>query len=158
MDPHLPAPVAVPDLPTGLPMASKGFELQTYTRGPRQVVHSTIEKAPSPPTDPPPQSNCQLSDALNHPGWRAAMDAEMVALHSNKTWWLVPLPSGAQTVRCRWVFAIKYLPDESIERLKARLVAKGYTQTFSVDYQETFLLVAKIPLVRILISLAVNRG
>ena len=35
-------------------------------------------------------------------------------------------------------------------------VAKGFTQTYSVDYKETFALVAKMNSVRILLSLAAN--
>ena len=46
--------------------------------------------------------------------------------------------------------------DETIERFKARLVAKGYTQTYGIDYMETYVLVAKINIVRIHISLTVN--
>jgi hypothetical protein len=51
---------------------------------------------------------------------------------------------------------VKYRADGSIERYKARLVAKGFTQTYEIDYQETFALIAKINSIRVLLSLVVN--
>ncbi|XP_042946560.1 uncharacterized protein LOC122279793 isoform X3 [Carya illinoinensis] len=97
-----------------------------------------------------------LQDALSDPGWRTAMESEMDALHHNRTWDLVPLPPSKQPVGCKWVYTIKFHPNGSVERLKARLVAKGYTQTYGIDYEETFSPVAKISSVRVLISLAAN--
>ena len=69
----------------------------------------------------------RVEDVLLDPGWKAAMDEEMVALKKNDTWELTTLPKGKKTVGCRWVFTSKFRANRTLERLKARLVAKGYT-------------------------------
>ena len=62
----------------------------------------------------------------------------MNALENNRTLDMVELPRGKSLVRCKWVFIVKHKVDGSLERYKARLVAKSYTQTYRVDYRETF--------------------
>jgi len=57
-----------------------------------------------------------------------------------------------------WVFTLKYKSDGFVDRYKTHLVAKGYTQTFGIDYQETFAPVAKMNSNRVLISLATNQN
>ena len=54
------------------------------------------------------------------------------------------------------MFTMKYLSNGHIERYKTRLVAQGYSQTYGIDYGETFALVAKMNTIRILIALAVQ--
>jgi hypothetical protein len=97
-------------------------------------------------------------DAVQDPKWKAAMMEEMKALEKNGTWKLVELPRGKQPVGCKWIFTVKQNPDGKVERYKARLVAKGYTQTYGIDYEETFAPVAKMNSIRTLISCASNLG
>ena len=92
------------------------------------------------------------------PHWKATMDDEMEALQSRDTWELVTCPVGASIVTCRWVFIVKYKLNGSVDRYKARLVARGFSQTFGVDYAETFSPVARLNSIRVLLSVAINKS
>jgi len=84
------------------------------------------------------------------PAWKQAMDEEIDALISRETWQLVSAPKDIIVVGCRWVYTLKYRPDGSVDRYKVRLVAKRYTQTYGVDYFETFSPVTRLNSIQIL--------
>jgi hypothetical protein len=50
---------------------------------------------------------------------------------------ILPLPN-ANLVSMKWVFMVKMMVDGSIERFKARLIARGFSQTYGLDYDQTF--------------------
>ncbi|GKB89959.1 retrotransposon protein, putative, ty1-copia subclass, partial [Tanacetum coccineum] len=82
------------------------------------------------------------------------MNTEMQSMRDNQVWYLVDLPSNGRTVRCKWLFKKKTDIDGSVHTFKARLVTKGFTQTYIVDYGETFSHVADIRAIRILLAIA----
>lgn len=56
------------------------------------------------------------------------------------------------------MFFFKQNSEGKIERYKACLIAKGYSQTYGVDYDETFAPVAKMNTIRALISIVANKN
>ncbi|GJT08969.1 retrotransposon protein, putative, ty1-copia subclass [Tanacetum coccineum] len=96
--------------------------------------------------------SARISQALND--MLEAMNVEMLSMKDNQVWNLVDLPPNCKTVGSKWVFKKKTNMDGNIHTYKARLVAKGFTQTYGVNYEETFSPVADIKAIRILIAIA----
>jgi Reverse transcriptase (RNA-dependent DNA polymerase) len=53
-------------------------------------------------------------------------------------------------------YLVKHTSEGNVDRFKTRLMVKSYTQTYSMDYEETFALLVKINTIRTLILCAVN--
>lgn len=90
--------------------------------------------------------------------WRQAMEEEMSSFIKNGTWKLVELPTGANLVDNRWVYAHKLDAQGKIIRFKARLVAKGFSQRPGVDYSQTFAPTARPTSQRLLFAIAAQEG
>jgi len=51
---------------------------------------------------------------------------------------LVSAPKDIIIVGCQWLHPLKHFPDGLMDRYKARLIVTEYTQTYGVDFFETF--------------------
>ncbi|GJT15592.1 putative retrotransposon ty1-copia subclass protein [Tanacetum coccineum] len=86
--------------------------------------------------------------------WLDAMNSEMQSMKDNQVWCLVDLSPKGKTIGSKWLFKKNTEMEGIVRTYKARLVAKGYTQTYGVDYEETFSLIAHVRAIRILIAIA----
>lgn len=79
-------------------------------------------------------------------------------IEKNQTWELVDRLVHKKAKRVKWVYRTKLKPDGSVNKHKARLVVKGYAQMFGIDFSETFAPVARLDTIRMLLSLAAQKG
>lgn len=86
----------------------------------------------------PPLCPVSIPCNVSQPHWRKEMIEEMHALEKNKTWDAISLPCEKEPIGCKWVFSVKLQPNDIVKLYNAKLIAKDYTQTYRVDYQETF--------------------
>jgi hypothetical protein len=101
-----------------------------------------------------PQIVEEALNGQNAKKWEMAMQEEYDSLVVNNIWSLVPLPEGRKPISCKWVFKIKHGVHGEVERYKAIVMARGFTQTYGVDYNETFALVAKFVSIHCILALA----
>jgi hypothetical protein len=86
--------------------------------------------------------------------WLGAMKSEIESMHGNHVWNLVDPIDGVRPVECKWIFKKKIDMDGNVRIHKARLVAKRFKQIQGIDHDETFLPVAMLKSIRILLAIA----
>jgi hypothetical protein len=99
----------------------------------------------------------KVEDALRDPDWVLAIQEEHNNFTRNEVWHLVPRPNQ-NVVGTKWVFHNKQDEHGVVTRKKARLVAKGYSQVEGLDFDETYVPVARLESIRILLAYATYHG
>jgi hypothetical protein len=84
------------------------------------------------------------------------MKGEHQALQENLTWDIVSCAPDIKPIGCKWVYYVKLNYDGSLNRYKARFIALGNKQKYGIDYDETFAPVAKMTVVRTILSIAAS--
>ena len=86
------------------------------------------------------------------------MNKELQPLFKNEMWDIVPHSPHKKAIDCRCIFKVKYNVRNSVNIYKAQLIAKGYVQMYRVDYKESFVPVAKMTAIWIVIAVVVAIG
>ena len=66
--------------------------------------------------------------------WIKAMNDEINSLEKHGTWEIRIPPKDANIISTCFIYKIKRLADNSIEKYKARLVVQGFTQKDGIDF------------------------
>src|SRR5712671_7923560 len=97
---------------------------------------------------------------MSHPDtaeWEAACEDEHCTFEHMGVYEVIPCPKDRKVMGSKWVFHIKQGPDNSIQKYKARIVAQGFTQIEGIDYDKTFMPVAKLASLRVILALAAEQ-
>jgi hypothetical protein len=88
-------------------------------------------------------------------------DSMMEEYHSimkNDAWEVVLRQEGKSVVTSKWIYKIKHVADDNIEKYKERFLARVFSQRDGEDSDETFSPVAKYTFIRSIISFASAMG
>ncbi|GJV28541.1 retrovirus-related pol polyprotein from transposon TNT 1-94 [Tanacetum coccineum] len=93
-----------------------------------------------------------VNEALKDEIWIITMQEELNQFITNDVWELVPHPKSTTIIGTKWVYRNKLDENGVVSRNKARLVAQGYNQQEGIDYDETYVAVARLESIRNLLA------
>ena len=82
------------------------------------------------------------------------MQEELDQFKRNEVWELVPKPKDKSIIGTKWVFKNKLDENENSIKIKEMLVAKRYYQDEDIDFEESYVTVARLEIIRIFCVLA----
>ena len=98
-----------------------------------------------------------FEDVTKQKEWVDAMVEEYQYIIKNDVREIVPRPKEKLVVFKKGIFKTKHSADGSIEKYKARFVVRGFSQKEGIDYEETFVPVARYTSIRTVLSLVSNK-
>nr|GEV86485.1 copia protein [Tanacetum cinerariifolium] len=90
--------------------------------------------------------------------WFQAMQDEIHKFDRLQVWELVTQPDCVMIITLKWIYKVKIDEYGDVLKNKAWLVAKGYRQEDGIDFEESFVPVARIEAIRIFIANAASRN
>nr|GFA05452.1 retrovirus-related Pol polyprotein from transposon TNT 1-94 [Tanacetum cinerariifolium] len=87
-----------------------------------------------------------------------AMQEELYEFERLEVWELVPRPDKVMVITLKWIYKVKLDELGGILKNKARLVARGYRQEEGINFEESFVPVARLEAIRIFLAYATQKN
>nr|GEV89193.1 retrovirus-related Pol polyprotein from transposon TNT 1-94 [Tanacetum cinerariifolium] len=95
-------------------------------------------------------------NALTQSCWIEAMQEELNEFECLEVWELIPRLNKVMVITLKWIYKVKLDELGGTLKNKARLVARGYRQEECIDFEESFVLVARLDAIRIFLAFAAH--
>nr|GEZ74571.1 retrovirus-related Pol polyprotein from transposon TNT 1-94 [Tanacetum cinerariifolium] len=99
-----------------------------------------------------------FKSAITEDCWFKSMQDEIHEFDRLQVWELVPQPDCVMIIALKWIYKVKLDEYGDVLKNKARLVVKGYRQEEGINFEESFVPVARIEAIRIFIANAASRN
>nr|GEU41160.1 retrovirus-related Pol polyprotein from transposon TNT 1-94 [Tanacetum cinerariifolium] len=99
-----------------------------------------------------------VKEAMTDPAWIDSMQEELLQFKRLDVWVLVPAPDNISPLTLKWLFKNKHDEEQTVTRNKSRLVMRGYRQEEGIDFDESFVPVAKMEAIRIFLAYAAHKS
>nr|GFC17938.1 retrovirus-related Pol polyprotein from transposon TNT 1-94 [Tanacetum cinerariifolium] len=99
-----------------------------------------------------------IKEAMADSAWIESMQEELHQFDRLDVWELVDRPLCTNVINLKWLWKNKHDEENNVIRNKSLLVAKGYAQKEGVDFEESFVPVARLEAVRLFIVYAARKS
>ncbi|GJZ13556.1 retrovirus-related pol polyprotein from transposon TNT 1-94 [Tanacetum coccineum] len=93
-----------------------------------------------------------FKQAMTEPSWIDAMQEEIHEFERLEVWELVSCHDKVFLIKLKWIYKVKTDESGGVLKNKARLVAQGFKQEEGINFEESFVLVARIEAIHIFIA------
>ncbi|GJV69999.1 putative ribonuclease H-like domain-containing protein, partial [Tanacetum coccineum] len=87
-----------------------------------------------------------------------SMQEELLQFKRLDVWVLAPPPDNIKPLTLKWLFKNKHDEENTVIRNKTRLVMRGYHQKEGIDFEESFVPVARMEAIRIFLAYATHKS
>nr|GEZ18682.1 retrovirus-related Pol polyprotein from transposon TNT 1-94 [Tanacetum cinerariifolium] len=98
-----------------------------------------------------------VKEAMTEPTWIESMQEEILQFKRLDVWVLVHAPDNIKPLTLKWLFKNNHDEENTVIQNKTRLVVRGYRQEKGIDFEESFVSVARMEAIRIFLAYAAHK-